>query len=104
MGADTPEDKDADTPQGGEAPPERAKRHRKPRGIDNPPRSEFDVWRKGVMLSEEDAAEALGVSRRTVQDYGSGKVVPGKSVLVHMAVIASGLDVPPWSPPQTDEL
>jgi DNA-binding transcriptional regulator YiaG len=63
----------------------------------------FACWREQCGLTQEQAAEALGLSRRQVQAYEKGEShhtgdsrSPKKAVRVLMSVIAEKIDVKPW--------
>lgn len=63
----------------------------------------FKRWRRQVGYTQEQAAEALGLSRSMIvnfdagQNRGSGEAaVPSLPVRYLMRVIADGLDLEPW--------
>lgn len=58
--------------------------------------SDFKKWRKSLKLSQKDAAHALGLKRRMIQYYESGKrdgekVVIPKSVRLACYALAEGV-------------
>lgn len=62
---------------------------------------QFKAWRKHVDLSQQDAADKLGLSKGSVQLYEAGKrrdggrpVVIPLTVALACAAVAFGL--PPW--------
>ena len=57
---------------------------------------DFKLWRKGLKLSQQEAADALGLKRRVVQYYEKGerdgeKVEIPKSVRLACYAIAQGV-------------
>ena len=71
------------------------------------PPGQFKRWRKGLGLSQKDAAEALGLKRRMIQYYEKGER-DGEPVTVPLSVrlacwaLAEG--VTDYEGPQGDEL
>lgn len=55
---------------------------------------QFKSWRKTVGLSQEKAAVALGIGRRTVQDYESGAY----PIPLHVALACTAIyhRLEPW--------
>lgn len=60
---------------------------------------DFKAWRAAMGLSQRAAAETLGLSRGTVENYERGHLVDGrpslipKTVGLACAALAAGLDV-----------
>jgi DNA-binding XRE family transcriptional regulator len=55
---------------------------------------QFKTWRKTCGLSQEKAADALGIGRRTVQDYEAEKYEIPRSIALACAAIFHRLE--PW--------
>ena len=64
--------------------------------LDNP-KTEFSRWRALCGLHQDDAAQALGVSERSIQNYEVGEAVPSYCMRVVMKLLAEKQGVPkPW--------
>lgn len=71
------------------------------------PPAQFKRWRKGLGLSQKDAAEALGLKRRMIQYYEKGErdgetVRVPRSVRLACWALAEGQD--DYAGPEGDEL
>jgi len=63
----------------------------------------FKRWRKQVGLTQEQAAEALGLSRSMIVNFDAGEVrgtrepaIPSLAVRRLMTVLADGQEPKPW--------
>ena len=58
--------------------------------------NEFHKWRAAMGLTQDQAAERLGVWARTVQAYEAGDFAPSKSVRKLMTAVAKGHSFEAW--------
>lgn len=68
-------------------------------GPDIDPRASAEAvkaWRERLGLSQADAAERLGISRRQYQYYEAGEQVPPRGVRMLMTAAKNGLVLEPW--------
>ena len=64
--------------------------------LDNPS-SEFARWRATCGFTQNQAAEVLAASTRTVQSWEAGKLLPDRNARIVMRLYAERIDIPiPW--------
>ncbi|NUB29744.1 helix-turn-helix domain-containing protein [Azospirillum brasilense] len=52
---------------------------------------EFKTWRKGLDLTQQEAADAIGITKRSVQLYEAGTQPVSRTIALACAAIAAGL-------------
>lgn len=52
---------------------------------------EFKTWRKGLKLTQQEAADAIGITKRSVQLYEAGTQPVSRTIALACAAIAAGL-------------
>ena len=57
--------------------------------------ADFRAWRKSLELSQQAAADSLGIGRRTVQDYEAGAYPVPRHIALACAALFHRLE--PWS-------
>ena len=57
--------------------------------------ADLRAWRAAMFLTQQQAAEALGVSLRTVKSWEAGFAAPPAFLALACAALAAGVD--PWA-------
>lgn len=53
--------------------------------------ADFKNWRKGLSMTQQAAADELGVTKRTVQLYEAGDLAVTRTVALACAALSAGL-------------
>ncbi|OYD82513.1 helix-turn-helix transcriptional regulator [Azospirillum brasilense] len=52
---------------------------------------EFKAWRKGLGLTQQEAGDAIGITKRSVQLYEAGTQPVSRTIALACAALSAGL-------------